>query len=109
MMWIWPIAGLPSMASGGLDRPASCLSANVHFSARGNCADGHQKFVLYSFVGAVPFCYALAYVGLKMGSTGMGCTSISIADLVIGLFSPSASAIFSGHTGRSVARLWGND
>ena len=26
-----------------------------------------KKFVLYSFIGAVPFCYALAYVGVKMG------------------------------------------
>ncbi len=44
------------------------------------------KFVLYSFVGAMPFCYALAYVGLKMGEHWNQLHQyFHHADLVIGL------------------------
>jgi membrane protein DedA with SNARE-associated domain len=35
-----------------------------------------KKFMLYSFVGALPFCYALAYVGLKMGGALESITSV---------------------------------
>lgn len=46
-----------------------------------------KKFVFYSFVGAVPFCYALAYVGLKMGEHWNQLRKyFHDADLVIGLF-----------------------
>jgi Uncharacterized membrane-associated protein len=45
------------------------------------------KFVLFSFVGAVPWCYALAYVGLKMGEHWNQLREyFHHADLVIGLF-----------------------
>ena len=45
-----------------------------------------KKFVLYSFVGALPFCYALAYVGLKMGEHWNQLRQyFHHADLVIGL------------------------
>jgi membrane protein DedA with SNARE-associated domain len=45
-----------------------------------------KKFVLYSFVGALPFCYALAYVGLKMGEHWNQLREhFHHADVVIGL------------------------
>jgi membrane protein DedA with SNARE-associated domain len=46
-----------------------------------------KKFVVFSFVGAVPWCYALAYVGLKMGEHWNQLREyFHHADVVIGLF-----------------------
>jgi membrane protein DedA with SNARE-associated domain len=46
-----------------------------------------MKFVLFSFVGALPWCYALAFVGLKMGEHWNQLRGyFHHADVVIGLF-----------------------
>jgi membrane protein DedA with SNARE-associated domain len=63
------------------------------------------KFVLFTFVGSYPWCYALAWVGLKLGEQWDKDPRLKAAfhrfDLVIGLAIVAAVAWFVWHKVRS--------
>jgi len=44
------------------------------------------KFSIYSFVGSIPWCFALAYIGMLLGSNWMVIRKYGdIIDIVVGI------------------------
>ena len=90
----------------GIFQPDASGRPDLYFLAAGIARVNIYRFMLYTFLGALPWCYLLAYIGVKMGEQWEHLRDyFHQFDIVIGIAWRSPWGIFSGPIGRSAASL----